>query len=245
MSIVKELHDGTPYIKAKYMEEDQVLKGIWHVYIKLDGVRILRDDAGNVLSRNSKPLYNVEHLEFQDAEFYHKNWNVSVSIVRTESFIQTDQSMVYELTDHKVDPRLLIGRMLNPTWPRLEVLMKQQLELGNEGLVIRQFNARKGRYDWLKVVPKKQADVRIIAFKEGKGRLAGTLGSIETNWGSVGSGFDDNLRKYIWENRKYWVGTIIQVEYREVTENGKLRFPAFIKHRPDKDEEDVQIGQDT
>lgn len=233
MSVVKYLDDGTAYVKAQYLEEDKKLKGVWYVYRKLDGVRILRNTYGAVVSRNSKPLYNCDALQFRDAEYFDTNWNISVSAVRTESYVPTSQQNVYELRDGAVDTRLELTTVLNPCFAILQEQMQEQLAKGDEGLVIRSM----GR--WLKVVPKLQADVRITGFKEGTGRLKGTLGSIQTAHGSVGSGFDDELRNVIWANRAYLIGKIIQVEYREVTEDGKLRFPAFVRFRYDKEEEDV------
>jgi ATP-dependent DNA ligase len=239
VSIRKALDDGTSYIKASYHEPEDKLTGIWHVYRKLDGVRVLRNKSDMVVSRNSKELFNVGHLEFKDAELFHIDWSTSVSITRSEFHVPADQSMVYELRDGYVDERLYLGKVLNPDWAKLEYLMNLELAKGNEGLVLRKFNQRKGIYDWLKVVPKKQADVRITGFKEGTGRLKGTLGSIQTNHGSVGSGFDDKGRYAIWHNRGALMGAIIQVEYREVTEKGKLRFPAFVRFREDKNEESI------
>jgi ATP-dependent DNA ligase len=235
MSVIKTLDDGTTYVKALYLEPDKQLKGVWDVYTKLDGVRVIRNRNGDVVSRNSKPLYNVSHLRFKDAEYFNTNWNVSVSHVRTESYVPTYQQDIYELSDDNVDERLRIGDYKNPNFEELEPLLKTMLGYGHEGLVIRQ----KGK--WLKVVPKKQADVRITAFKEGTGRLQGTLGSIQTAHGSVGSGFDDYMRDVIWNNREYLIGKIIQVEYRETTDAGKLRFPAFVRFRYDKDEEDLGL----
>ena len=239
MSIIKLLNDGTTYIKAAYLEPDKKLSGSWEVTRKLDGVRIIKDRTGKVVSRNSKSLYNVDHLEFLDAEFFYKDWNTSVSMVRTMDFRPTKQDMIYELTDGIMDQRLFIGYEHSPSFASLEKLMNEHLAMGDEGLVIRQFNPKKNIFTWLKVVPKMQADIRITGFKEGTGRLQGTLGSIQTKHGSVGSGFDDEMREAIWSNRTYLIGKIIQVEYREVTEDGKLRFPAFVRFRYDKDEEDI------
>ena len=239
MSIIKCLDDGTTYIKAAYLEPDKKLLGSWEVTRKLDGVRVIKQKNGNVVSRNSKPLYNTDRLDFMDAEFFFINWNTSVSMIRSMGVVQTHQEMIYELTDGVMDDRLFLGYEYNPSFASLESLMNERLSLGDEGLVIRQYNPKKGIYTWLKVVPKMQADVRITGFKEGTGRLEGTLGSIQTKHGSVGSGFDDTLRETIWANRTYLIGKIIQVEYREVTEDGKLRFPAFVRFRYDKDEEDV------
>lgn len=240
MSIQKFLDDGTPFVKATYYEPGKTkVSGLWDVYIKADGVRVIRNKDGSVTSRNSKPLFNCNHLNFLDAEIFSVNWNTSVSLVRTESPTVVTQDMIYELTDGFVDPRLYLGKVRDPSSEKLLTLMQGQLDKGHEGLVIRQWNARKGIYDWLKVVPKLQADVRITGYKGGAGRLAGTLGSIQTAHGSVGSGFDDALRDSIWAARANLLGKIIQVEYREKTDAGKLRFPAYIRFRDDKDEEDL------
>ena len=238
MSVVKQLDDGTDYTKAVYYE-GQELKGYWQVFRKVDGVRVMRNAANEPVSRAGKPLYNVAHLEFKDAEIYSVNWNTSVSLVRTQSPKLVTQDMVYELTDGNIDPRLLMGTVLHPDDLKLKGLMQLRLDQGDEGLIIRQLHKSGKFYIWLKVVPKKQADVRITGFKEGAGRLKGTLGSIQTNHGSVGSGFDDAMRDDIWNCRTINVGKIIQVEYREVTDAGKLRFPAFVKFRWDKGEESI------
>ena len=238
MAILKELDDGTSFVKAKYYE-GETLKGYWKVYRKVDGVRVMRNAANEAVSRAGKPLYNVSHLEFKDAEVYSINWNTSVSLVRTQSPQVVTQDMIYELSDGNIDPRLLMGTVLHPDDLKLKGLMELRLSQGDEGLVIRQLHKSGKYYVWLKVVPKKQADVRITGFKEGAGRLLGTLGSIQTKHGSVGSGFDDALRDEIWANRAKLKGTIIQVEYREVTEAGKLRFPAYVRQRFDKTEESI------
>jgi hypothetical protein len=238
MAILKELDDGTEYVKAKYYE-GETLKGYWKVYRKVDGVRVMRNAANEPVSRAGKPLYNVNHLEFKDAEVYSVNWNTSVSLVRTQSPQVVTQDMIYELTDGNIDPRLLMGTVLHPDDLKLKGLMQLRLDQGDEGLILRQLHKSGKFYVWLKVVPKKQADVRITGFKEGAGRLKGTLGSIQTKHGSVGSGFDDELRDKLWADRASLMGTIIQVEYREVTEAGKLRFPAFVRQRFDKTEESI------
>lgn len=238
MAILKELDDGTSFVKAKYYE-GETLKGYWKVYRKVDGVRVMRNASNEPVSRAGKPLYNVNHLEFKDAEVYSVNWNTSVSLVRSQTPQVVTQDMIYELTDGNIDPRLLMGTVLHPDDLKLKGLMQLRLDAGDEGLILRQLHKSGKFYVWLKVVPKKQADVRITGFKEGAGRLKGTLGSIQTNHGSVGSGFDDELRDEIWACRDINKGKIIQVEYRELTEAGKLRFPAFIKFRWDKDEESI------
>ena len=90
-------------------------------------------------------------------------------------------------------------------------------------------------------------DLQIIGFEEGSGRLTGTLGAIlvrykDGNIVKVGSGFTDELRKEIWQNRNQYYGVICEVKYFETSTNDNggesLRFPIFVDFRHDKFEAD-------
>jgi len=225
---VKELSDGTKYTKATYYN-DETLKGDWDIYIKLDGVRALRLDDGSVVSRDSKPLYNLDELEFNDAEIFSNNWNESVSLVRSKHPKTITQEMVYNLDPP--DPRLRLSNQDSPDAEYLHKMMNVMLDNNHEGLVIRQGKK------WLKVVPELQADVIVKGYKEGTGKNVGKLGSILTGYGSVGSGFTDEERTSLWANKESLVGKFIQVGYRELTTAKKFRFPKFQHFRFDKTEE--------
>lgn len=234
---IRELSDGTKYVKAQNYD-GRVLKGTLSVYRKIDGVRALRLADGTVVSRNSKPLHNLNHLHFLDAEIFRKDWNTSVSLVRTHGPQAIYQEDVYELTDGNVDERLLMRDYANCSCPDiLWRAMDAQVAVGDEGIVVRQ--EHNGKINWWKLVPEKNADVRITGYKEGTGKHKGRLGSFLTAHGSVGTGFDDEQRAAFWQNRDEMVGQLIEVTYRETTEAGKLRFPAFKRVRMDKDEESV------
>jgi len=237
------LPDGTHYVKARN-HTDIDLKGDWDIYIKIDGVRVIRNSFGAVVSREGKPLYNCDHLEFKDAECFRTDWNTSVSLVRTQSYVQVNQEDIYELTDGNVDPRLYLGTKTNPTNEWLQRMMEKYVAMGHEGIVI-----RKG-VNWLKVVPLLMADVRVLGMTVGKGKYEGIMGSISTAHGKVGSVMkqedvngneigDLEFRRYLWEHRHELHGKIIQVGYREKTEAGKLRFPKFVRIRWDKTEESL------
>ena len=236
--VMKSLIDGTSYVKAKCYD-GRKLKGVWHVLKKIDGVRALKCKDGRVVSRNSKPLYNLHHLEFKDAEVFRENWNTSVSLCRTESYQEINQDDIYELSDGNIDKRLHLGFKSEPTPAFLDGWMQKCVTEGCEGIVIRQIN-KNGEYIWWKIVPEKRADIRITGFKEGTGKNVGMLGSFLTNWGSVGTGFDDAQRVEFWSKRHEMIGSIIQAKFRETTEAGKLRFPSFDRVRWDKDTEDVE-----
>lgn len=251
---VKVLEDGTTYRKAHahdWEDPNCTLKGVCHIYIKMDGIRAIRNKDGEVWSRNSKPLGHCDHLEFKDAEIFRNSWNETHSILSTiePPAVPLTQENVYELSDGFVDKRLHLGWARDPSNENLEKLMLKMLELGHEGLVVR-CQDKKGNVLWWKIVPYKYADVKVTGFKEGKGDLVGLVGSIQTAHGSVGSfcdgcipGIEGNkaLRKYIMSQIHSWIrnGQIIQVRYRETTDAGKLRFPSMVRVRFDKSEESL------
>jgi len=235
---IKTLIDGTTYTKAHAHDWEDIskaIKGKCHVYRKIDGVRALRLRDNTVVSRDSKPLNNLNHLEFQDCEVYSVDWNTTVSLVRSQSYKLITQDMIYDLRDGSIDPRLYLGKATNPSNENLHKLMEQRLALGDEGLIVRVEG--KGRINWWKIVPYKYMDLKITGFKEGTGKNKGMLGSFKTGKGSVGTGFTDEQRIYFWEHRHELLETFIEVKYREVTEDGKLRFPSFVRCRFDKAEE--------
>lgn len=245
---IKLLDDGTSYVKAHahdWEDPECLIKGKCKLYIKIDGIRAIRNQDGSVWSRNSKPLPHLAHLDFKDAEIFRNSWNETSSILGRIDAPATPltQENVYELSDGSVDERLYIGWCENPSNENLYKMMCKYLALGHEGIIV-----RCGK-KWWKIVPYKYADVKITGMKEGKGALAGMCGSIQTNWGSAGSMVkecladvgvpEDNIaiRKWLWANRTKLIGSIIQVRYREKTSGGKFRFPSLVRLRTDKNEE--------
>lgn len=248
---IKKLLDGTSYTKAHAHDwegEDQ-LKGLCQLYIKIDGIRAIKNSAGVAWSRNSKPLPHLSHLNFKDAEIFRGSWNETSSILGRidPPTVPLTQENVYELSDGNVDKRLHIGWCKDPSNANLENLMNKYVALGHEGLIVR--CEHKGKILWWKIVPYKYADVKVTGMKEGTGALSGLCGSIQTKHGSAGSMVKDCLkdvgvpesniaiRKWLWDNRSNLIGSIIQVRYREKTEAGKLRFPSLVRLRTDKSEE--------
>lgn len=69
---------------------------------------------------------------------------------------------------------------------------------------------------------------------------ANTLGSLvveSEKWRrfNIGTGFDDNLRKEIWENRSDWLGKLVKFKYFEVGVLEKPRHPVFLGTRSEDD----------
>ena len=80
-------------------------------------------------------------------------------------------------------------------------------------------------------------DLKVIGYEEGFGRLKGNLGSLivdfKGNSVNVGSGFDDETRKTLWNMRDELIGRVIEVKYKEVSKDKKtglesLQFPIYI-----------------
>lgn len=236
----KTLKDGTSWEKATYYKGGN-LKGVWLATYKIDGCRVIRGRDNKVYSRDSKEsVHDLSKFRFNDAEFFYKDWSTSTSILRTkEETIPITQDMFYELTQGQEDPRLIIGRVVDPTEETIQALLTRALSNGYEGVVLRFLGSKP---KWIKVVPVRYADIRINKIIEGNGKLKGMVGTIETDWGDVGSFKQDyQFRKWLWEHRKEYIGKIIQVSYREVSKENKLRFPVLVRLRDDKDYEDIEL----
>lgn len=139
--------------------------------------------------------------------------------------------MVYEGTDQSVIPQWLDyavkhdweGLMLNTNVP-----YKRSRHTGC--LKIKRFYT---------------VDLRITAIEEGQNRLVGTMGALVVDYKGhelrVGSGFDDTTRAAVWANPSDYIGGIIELKYKEVTQDKKtgiesLQFPVFVRFRNDKNE---------
>lgn len=99
---------------------------------------------------------------------------------------------------------------------------------------------------WYKVKPVHECDMRVIGMIQGDGKYADTLGALkcvgiahwrgqEYNVSCNLSGMDDDMRHGLWRLRHNIDALpMIQVEFQEVTQDGSLRFPRFIRLRDDK-----------
>jgi DNA ligase-1 len=128
---------------------------------------------------------------------------------------------------------------------------KKVVANGGEGAVLKNLDNKFKNgtaTDNIKMKEEAVAEFRITGFQEGKGRFVGTLGAIEAISGDERvitkvSGFTDEVRDYIWNNRDKLLGTIISVKYNGVSkaknsDKYSLMFPVFEDFRPDKDSAD-------
>ena len=88
----------------------------------------------------------------------------------------------------------------------------------------------------IKVKPVKSLDLKVVGCFPGKGKHAGRAGGIAVEYRGVttyvGTGFSDEERDQIWNYHLY--GDIAEIEFMELTKDGKLRQPVFKGFRYDK-----------
>ncbi|QQM14241.1 DNA ligase [Vibrio phage VpJYP1] len=215
--------------------KDKTLKGKTAVYYKIDGVRALKnpnygfEGEPKYISRNNKKLHNLDHLEFNDAEIFLKDWETSVGLVRTVKGKPVDKNCVYTL--EPIDDRLYVKEYVDISKKDIEIELHTALEKGYEGIVLYNNN------NMYKVKPKETFDVYVTGYVSGKGKHTGVMGALDTDMGRVGTGFTDKDRVLFKEyHDKGLLNTVmIEVEVMSLTKNNKFRHPRFIRHRFDKE----------
>ena len=128
------------------------------------------------------------------------------------------------------------------------------LEEGYEGAIIR----NNVPYEWkrtdnlMKLKPNldplspKTMDCIIVGTTEGRYKYEGKLGALVVQQENnkiceVGTGFTDAMREEDWES---CVGDIVEIKYQELTPDGIMRFPSFLRFRDDKKFEE-RINEET
>lgn len=216
------------FIKPKPWPEKD-LKGDWLFTYKIDGVRMLRDEAGNPVSRAGKPLYNLDHIDkdITDAEIFDTDWSTSVSLVRTrDGGVPVKRDCIYSI--NPIEPSLVEGTYTNPTAEVIRNHLSDATARGYEGLVLRSL----GIEVQYKVKPYETYDVEVLDTIEGTGKYKGMLGAVVTPMGNVGTGFTDKERDLMWNYIHYW--NKIEVKCMSLTKDGKFRHPRYIRERWDK-----------
>ena len=129
----------------------------------------------------------------------------------------------------------------SPDYAEIMNLHDEFVLAGFEGAMIKDLHApyKFGRgHEVMKLKAFHDTSLPIMKCLEGTGKHLGKLGSVIVKYHGVdvqvGSGFSDELREEVWNNKDSFSGRIIEIRYQEVTPDGSLRFPTFVCFRNDR-----------
>lgn len=173
-------------------------------------------------------MYNIPDFKGDIAEIFCGTWDLTVNKVNSSKTINAVlKSEIYTLSP-KLDKRLKLKTLENPTKEQIQEIYQDVLSKGFEGIVLKQDE------EYLKVKPEETIDTPIIDWYEGKGKYSGMLGGFITKEGRVGSGLTDEQRKVFWGMKEQLIGENIEVSCMQFTKTGKFRHPRFKRLRFDK-----------
>jgi hypothetical protein len=149
-----------------------------------------------------------------------------------------------------------LGLTLAYGFDEITKIYERNREQGLEGVIVKMLDgvySLKRSYDWMKIKAEETLDLRVVGAFEGTGKYLGRLGGLTVDYEgvkvNVGSGFSDEQREEFWNaygcdttdnprlknSPSVLLGRTIEVQYHEVTPDGSLRHPRFVRFRGDKE----------
>lgn len=122
-------------------------------------------------------------------------------------------------------------------------LSRHYIEKGAEGIIVKHPKSLyeyKRSNNWLKFKNKESLDLEIIGFEPGESgtKYESSLGALILNYNGkelrCGSGFTDEERIKLWNEREKLIGKTAQISFMEKTKTDSLRHPVFEVIRFDK-----------
>lgn len=210
------IHGDFNKVQSAVMSEDGEPNFYYAVYDYWDSYLPYKDRAG---------LYVNKVFELRQPERVKNTQSILVSnpeSVETELQSFIDQGFEGGML-RKLDGRYKQGRSTF----KEGYLLKLKRFLDDEAVVI-------GFEEKMTNMNTKETDERGYSKRSSKKEglvPANTLGSLQVEWKGVvfniGSGFNDEQRKEIWNNREKYLGKLVTFRYQELSPYGVPRFPTF------------------
>lgn len=165
----------------------------------------------------------------------------------TKSFNMKTSQRLQELTDLKSsfeENIVLVNQRFITSADDAYKFEAECMEQGYEGAMLLPdipYYLGKKSNKLLKLKTMQSQDCRIVGLYEGEAgsRNDGVMGGVDLIQENgvacrCGSGFTDSDREYMWNNKAEFIGKIAEIKYQELTEDGVMRFPVFLRWRNDK-----------
>ena len=128
-----------------------------------------------------------------------------------------------------------ISRILD--FNNIENIDKWIIETGSEGIVAKDPHGayNPGKRDWIKYKLTRDINAQIVGMIEGTGKRKGKLGALQvipeglSEITKVGTGFSDSELNMITDRINRGEKLNCMLKYQNITRDGKLRFPVFVR----------------
>jgi DNA ligase-1 len=182
-------------------------------------------------------MFSAEQLKNKESDCKYK--------IRYENNLKPLLEMINNKNLHNIEVVRVVYQGTDQS--KIEEWLQYAVDNDWEGLMINKDSTYKCKRttDLIKVKRFYTMDLKVVNVVEGDGRLKGTLGALvvefKGNTVNCGSGFSDEQRTEIWNNREDMIGRIVEIKYKEVTKDKgtgleSLQFPIFVAIRNDKTE---------
>jgi len=129
-------------------------------------------------------------------------------------------------------------------WAEVYEAHADYLGMGYEGTIVRlnKMYEFKRTDNLMKIKEMLSQDCKIQQVVRGKGKNKNVMGAIRVlqedgqTICEVGTGFSDEMRQDFWDKQQELGERIVEIKYQELTPDGVMRFPVFLRFREDKDE---------
>lgn len=217
----------------------EALKEVCPDYVLLDG-EIMSDD----FQAMQKTAFRQDGETVGDVKFHvfdivaREEWNNREG---THPFADRMDALAQLIGHHPLIS--IVSTQTCYSWEEVYEIHEMYIKQGFEGTMVRanvpyQFK----RTDSLaKIKEMLSMDCEVLSMEEGRNSLVGCMGKLNVKQENgvecgVGSGFTQGDRTIMWKHQDLTIGRIAEIKYQELTKDGVMRFPVFMRFRDDKDE---------